>query len=409
MVAGLTDRAVKAATPGEKTRRLPDGFGLYLQIEPTGGKLWRYRYRFGGREKMISLGKYPQVSLAEARRARDGARSILDQGKDPSVEKALVRAASLAEAGDTFEVVARDWFERRSPSWVPRHASICLRSLEGDVFPSLGRLPIRAITAPIVLKLIREIEGRGALDVAKRVRQRISAVFVHGIATGRCEADPAAIITSALAAPQKKKRAAVTTIEDAREVLAAVERVPAQAISLLAHRLLALTAARPGEVLGARWAEFEGLDGPEPVWRIPAGRMKMRAEHIIPLPPQAIEVLRVLHPLSGRTDFLFPNARRVTAPANITLLAAILLRAECRGRHMPHGWRAAFSTIMNEHFPEDRAVIDLMLAHAPRNQVEAAYNRAAHRARRRELARIWADLLLQGARPAQEVVSEAHR
>ena len=408
-MAGLTDRAVKAATPGEKTRRLTDGFGLYLQIEPTGGKLWRYRYRFGGKEKMISLGKYPKVSLADARRARESARSILDQGKDPSVEKALMRAVAMSEAGDTFEVVARDWFERRSPSWVPRHASICLRSMEGDVFPSLGRLPIRAITAPIVLKLIREIEGRGALDVAKRVRQRISAVFVHGIATGRCEADPAAIITSALAAPQKKKRAAVTTIGDAREVLAAVERVQAQAISLLAHRLLALTAARPGEVLGARWAEFEGLDGPEPVWRIPAGRMKMRAEHIIPLPPQAIEVLRVLHPLSGRTDFLFPNARRVTAPANITLLAAILLRAECRGRHMPHGWRAAFSTIMNEHFPEDRAVIDLMLAHAPRNQVEAAYNRAAHRARRRDLARIWADLLLQGARPAQEVVSEAHR
>ncbi|MFC0410211.1 tyrosine-type recombinase/integrase [Roseomonas elaeocarpi] len=412
----LTDKQIKAAAPKDKPYRLADGQGLHLQVMPApkkgengreakASKLWRYRYEFGGKEKMLALGKYPDVSLSQARAAREAARALLRQGRDPSAERMLQKASDAVAAVTTFEAVARDWFAVRSPTWVPKHAVICMNSLEGDVFPVIGRIPVRDITAPMVLALLRKIEARGAADVAKRVRQRMSAIFVHAIASGQGDTDPAAVVAPALVTPQKTRRPAVATIEEARQVLRDVEERSAKPLSLLAHRLVALTAVRVGEAGQAEWSEFEGLNGAEPRWRIPAARMKMRRDHLVMLAPQAVELLRLAHPLSGRSRFVFPNARRPSAGFANTLLADLLLRAGYEGRHVPHGWRATFSTILNERFPQDRGVIDLMLAHEGKGAIEAAYNRATHDMRKRELWAAWANMLLEGATPAEALLS----
>ncbi|MFC0407960.1 tyrosine-type recombinase/integrase [Roseomonas elaeocarpi] len=405
----LTDKEVRAAEKRDKPYRLSDGQGLHLQVTTAGGKLWRYRYEIAGREKMLALGKYPAMGLAAARKAREAARAHLDEGRDPSVEKRLKRVAEAAAADTTFEAVARAWFKQKGPTLVPAHAKIVLSTLEKDAFPALGRLPISQISVPIVLSVLRKMERRGAGHSARRLRQRISAVFTFAIASGLTEMDPAASVHRAMAPVTRNRQPAITDLDGVRKLLRAVETAEGFPTMLLAHRFLALTVVRPGELRAAEWTEIEDEDGPEPVWRIPAPRMKMKREHLVPLAPQAVEVIKALRALGKRGKLLFPHRWNSGLPMNQNSLGHLLDRAGYDKVHVPHGWRAAFSSIMNERYPADRGVIDLMLAHAPKDKVEAAYNRAQHLQRRREISQLWADLLLEGGLSAADLLDRAGR
>ena len=406
----LNDAKIRAAKPGPKAYKLADAHQLYLYVSPQGSKLWRMKFKFDGKEKTLSLGAYPLVSLVAAREKRDDARRLLAEGLDPTVEKKLKIKANIEASRNTFEKIAREWDEANSPQWAKRHAADVLRSFERDVFASLGSLPIAAITPPKVLETLRAIEARSAIETAKRIRQRISGVYAYAIACGIAESDPSDKVDAALKPmPRKGRQPAITDMVELRAMLGAVDQDSARPVTRLALRLIALTAVRPGELRGARWSEFEDLDGSAPLWRIPAARMKgdrerkeeMGGDHLVPLAPQSVAVIRAVQQLTGSAPLVFPSARHLHHPMSENALGYLLNRVGYHGRHVPHGFRAAFSTIMNEwanqHGREDdRAVIDLMLAHVPRNKVEGAYNRAAYMERRRELACEWARMLVSG-------------
>ncbi len=454
----LNDAKVKAAKPREAAYKLSDSGQLFLHVTPAGGKHWRMNYTFGKNaagkpaQKTLTIGPYPVVSLGEAREARDAAKRILLEGRDPAVVKQLTQQDRSAAAVATFQTIAERWFQMRSGwslakldawraqhgaarvrdaanwsdpkvrGWSAVHSDDVLKSLRRDAFPALGALPMIDIDTPKVLELLRAIEKRGAIESAHRLRQRISDIFTFGMVEGVCRIDPAPIsLTKVLRSKPKarKQPSIVDGTEDnaervrrVRDLLAAIEAERTRATTKFAMRLLALTAVRPGEIAGAEWAEFQELDGPAPLWRIPAARMKgdkdrkeeAGGDHLVPLSRQAVEVLVALQQLSGRYALLFPGERFAHRPISENTLNALLKRAGYANRHVPHGFRAAFSTIMNEraNAPDgDRAVIDLMLAHVPGNKVEAAYNRAAYMGRRRELAQEWADMLIVGLEPPE--------
>nr|WP_314075062.1 integrase arm-type DNA-binding domain-containing protein [uncultured Roseococcus sp.] len=405
----LTDRGIKALTAQAKPFKVVDDKGLHVLVSTTGAKLWRYRYKFGGKEKLLALGSYPEVSLGQARDARDEARALLRAGKDPGLERKLRRAAGEAAVEDTFEKAARAWHARMASTWTSTHATDVISSLEAHVFPTLGPLPMAAITPPMVLHVLRAIEARPAIETAHRVRQRISAVFVDAIAGGTASADPAAVVKGALRPVEKGRQPAITELPALQEMLRRAETTAAHPVSLLALRLLALTVVRPGELRYAVAGEMKDLAGEDPRWEIPAPRMKMKEDHWVPLSRQAVEVLEVLMPMVANRQWLFPTDRFPRRPMSENTLGYLLNRAGYQGRHVPHGFRASFSTIMNEAYPADRAVIDLMLAHKPKDRVEAAYNRALYWPRRRELAQAWADTLLNGFPPALTLLNGPRR
>lgn len=314
--------------------------------------------------------------------------------------------------------------------WALVHQNDVIRSLERDVFDAIGDLPIAQLTPPLILAVLREIEARGAIETAKRVRQRISSVFVYAIAQGITQVDPAEKLGAVLKPLRKGRQPAITDLVALRKMIITAEEDPARPITRLALRLLALTAVRPSELRGAEWHEFEDLNGPLPLWRIPASRMKgdldrkdeLNGDHLVPLTPQALAVLRALWPLTGDGPMLFPGSRHGHKPMSENAIGYLLNRAGYHGHHVPHGFRAAFSTIMNEWAERegkehDRRVIDLMLAHVPKEKVEVAYNRAAYMPRRRELAEVWADMLSEGladpvvlvARPAKATGPRSRR
>jgi integrase len=373
------------------------------------------------KQKTLVIGPYPLIGLAEASTKRDAARKHLLDGRDPNIEKLLKAHAQLASSRNTFEKTARAWFKLRMPQWAPVHAGDVIRSLERDVFPAIGTLPIASIKAPKILEVLRAIEDRPAIETARRVRHRISGVFVYAIAAGLAEHDPAGSIGQALKPlPKKGKQPAITDLDGLRDMLRAAEDGFARPVTRLGLRLLALTAVRPGELRHARWDEFENLDGNAPLWRIPAERMKgdkkrkddAEIGHWVPLTQQCIDVLTALHPLTGSGPILFPSARHSQRPMSENAIGYLLNRSGYHGRHVPHGWRAAFSTLMNEWAKlngraDDREVIDLMLAHVPENKVEGAYNRAAYMPRRRELAQTWADMLMADLPSASTLLTKA--
>lgn len=408
----LTDAQIRKAKAADKAFKLTDGAGLHLFVTPAGGKHWRYRYEFGGKEKLLSLGPYPALSLADARTARDEAKSTLRDGRDPSTVKKLKRLTAETSAATTFESVAREWHKRQKPGWVERHAADVIDSLEREIFPALGSIPIREIGAPEVVALLRTVEDRGAIETARRLRQRMSAVFQFAIAEGTAAIDPASMVQKAMASVPKGRQPAITKLDDARVMLAKAEAEHAHPVTKLALRILALTVVRPGTLAATPWEEWAGLDHSAPVWQIPAERMKLRLaqksdearDHLVPLPRQAIEAIDALRTISGRGPLAFPNTRHAHKPMSENAMGYLLNRAGYHGHHVPHGWRATFSTIMNERFRADKAVIDLMLAHVPKDKVERAYNRALHLDRRRELAQEWADLILEGAKPASDLL-----
>lgn len=413
----LTDVQIRKAKAGDKPLKLTDGGGLYLHVPPTGNKVWRLRYEIGGKEKLLTLAPYPDMSLSDAREARTAAKKLLREGKDPSAEKRRTKARPAPKDRPTFESVAREWHAIQLPQWTETHAYDVLHSLERDVFPTLGSRDVDDISAAEVLEVLREIEGRPAIETAKRVRQRMSAVFVYAIASGRAASDPAAIVQKALKPLKKGRQPAIVDPEGARKILRDVDTTPAHPLNKLAMRLLALTVLRPGTLLSTPWTELDRLDNARPLWAVPAARMKLRLmykddeqrDHLVPLPWQAVEIIKAAKRLSGRSPYVFPNARHAHRPASENMLGYLLNRAGYHHRHVPHGWRATFSTLMNERFREDRAVIDLMLAHVPKDRVEGAYNRAEHLERRREIAQEWADFITAGLMPIEDLMELPRR
>lgn len=405
----LNDARLRAAKPRAKAYKLTDSHRLYALITPAGGKLWRWNYTYDGKQKSLALGAYPMVTLVDARAKRDVALGVLAEGRDPAVARKLQVDANLEAGRQTFEVVARAWHERSKPQWAVVHADDVIRSLERDVFPTIGAIPISELTPPIILEVLTAIEERGAIETAKRLRQRISATFAYGIAKGVCEKDPSERLGVVLKPLRKGRQPAITDLTRLRKMVADAEEDFARPVTRLALRLLALTSVRPNEIRGAAWSEFEELNGPEPLWRIPAARMKgdldrkaeIDGDHLVPLAPESVAVLRALWPLTGSGQLVFPSNRLASRPMSSNAIGYLLNRAGYHGHHVPHGFRAAFSTIMNEWAKvngrtDDREVIDLMLAHVPTNKVEGAYNRAMYLSRRRELARVWAKMLVEG-------------
>lgn len=416
----LSDTKVRGAKGTGKAYKLSDGEQLYLHVSAVGGRVWRMNYQFGRNaqgkpaQKTLTIGPYPAISLKDARDARDLAKSMLAKGIEPRPGDLFERGAGH-DTRPTFKGVAMAWHKLQMQRWSKVHAKDVLDCLEKLVFPAIGDLAIEDIQSPEVLRLLQKIVEGGAIETAHRTRQRISAIFVYGIATNQTVRDPAASLAIALPRkPKAKPQPAITDLPALRQMLVDCEAERCRAHTKLALRLLALTAVRPNEIHGARWDEFEDLDGEEPLWRIPAHRMKgdmdRKAEedgdHLVPLAPQAVAVLKAMMPLTGDLELIFPSDRHVHRPMSENTLRALLIRAGYYQRHVPHGFRSAFSTIMNERVERawreaghataspDRAIIDLMLAHVPANRVEGAYNRAAYMPRRRELALEWADILL---------------
>ncbi|MFT4028013.1 MAG: integrase arm-type DNA-binding domain-containing protein [Novosphingobium sp.] len=376
-------------------------------MRPNGSKLWRLKYRFAGKEKLLALGAYPEVSLTSARNKRAAARALLDQGIDPAIEKRQRTATLVAEALDSFKQTALAWHKIKEKTLSPRYGKQVMDRLENHVFPKIGSLPLKAITPPMALEVIRAIEAKGHHDMAHRVVNHMSDVFVWAIASGIAEQDPAGTIRKALAPTDTRLRPAMMKLELARSVLVKTEAMPdAHWSTLLASRLLALTAARPGVVQLAERSEFEDLDGELPIWRIPAAKMKLTRrqkrdaawEFVIPLSLEAVAVVKAALSVTASAKWLFTGIGGKDKPISDSTISGLYRDAGFRGIHVPHGWRATFSTIMNERAAAEdrernRAIIDMMLAHTQEG-VEPIYNRAMYMPRRRELAQTWADLLM---------------
>ena len=390
----LTIGAVKAAAPQARAYKLHDTGGLFLFVTPAGTKSWRLKYRFKGREKLLVLGRYPDIALQIARARREAAREKLAANVDPGAKKA---------DGDRVDVVARAWHRHGCATWSPAHAEDVLSSLDRDVFPAIGARPISSIEPAELLELVRVVERRGCLESAGRLRQRLSAIFGFAIAEGHhVTTDPAAQLGRAMAGGKlTSPHPALVTVAECRQLLADVAALKPGAAVLGASQLLALTAVRLDAVRGMRWEEIEDLDGDAPLWRVPPARMKLsrakkgedRFAHLVPLSPAAVEVLRAAARRRRGSDLVFPGRDRAR-PIGEATLRDLYVRAGHAGRHVPHGWRASFSTILNEELGESwSAAIDAALAHSPKDKVEAAYNRADRLARRRELMERWAAML----------------
>lgn len=405
----LTDIAIRKSKPSGKPIKLSDGHGLHLFVSPAGGKSWRFRYEIGGKEKLLTLGKYPAMGIADARTARDKAKAILAEGRDPSVAKKQSRILTGQQSTETFEVIGREWHRTNRPRWSAIHADDILASLVRDVFPSIGAYPVREITVPDVLATLRAVEARESFETTRRLRQRIAAIFSFAIASGKADQNPALVVAGALTPFVRGRQPAVTTLEEARELIQRFEMMSGHPLTKLAHRLLALTAVRPGVILGLPWAE---LPHGATLWTIPAKRMKLALrhktdaarDHVVPLSRQAIEVIEAARTLTKYGPLVFPNYRNAHAPMTEGAMRLMLHKAGYKDRHVAHGWRSTFSTVMNERYPKDRQIIDLMLAHVPKDEVEGAYNRALHLQRRGELAQIWADLLTEGLTSADRLL-----
>lgn len=385
----LSDVKIRNAKASDKPQRLWDGGGLYLEVAPSGAKLWRLKYRYQGKEKLLALGQLGLVSLREAREACNEWKKLLAKGLDPAVVRKQSRREAAHRAANSFEAVAREWYAKQAHVWVAHHASDVLRRLEVNLFPDLGPRPIAEVTAPELLAVLRKIEHRGAYDLAHRILQVASQVFRYGVATSRCQRDPAPDLRGALT-PHKAKNQAAVKPEDVPALLRAVAEYGkiGDRQTVLALRLLALTFVRTGELIGATWDEID-LDGA--TWVVPAERMKMRTEHVVPLSRQAVAVLNELKPIAGESRFVLPGRNSDKPISNNTLLFA-LYRLGYKGRMTGHGFRSVASTILNESgFHPD--VIERQLAHCERNDVRGAYNRAEYMKERQAMMQQYADML----------------
>ncbi|WP_297463233.1 phage integrase central domain-containing protein [Ferrovum sp.] len=388
----LTDTQCRnaACTEGLRIRKLSDGGGLYLWVYADGKKYWRLRYWIDNKEKSISLGSYPEISLKVARSKRDDEREHLDRHQDPAAQRRVEKIQSQLKLEGTFEFVAREWYEKRKHTWVAHHAQDVLRRLEVNLFPLLGTRPINEVEAPELLASARTIEKRGAFDLAHRMIQVSGQVFRYGIATGRCKRDISADLRGALTPHVKKHQAAIKPEElpDLMRAIHSYDKTTGEKKTRLALELLALTFVRTNELIGAIWKEF---DFNKKLWIIPAERMKMRTEHFVPLSRQAIVVLEELKKDNRGSELVFPGLNPWRSISNNTMLFA-LYRMGYKSRMTGHGFRAVASTALNEMGLRSD-VIERQLAHGERNKVRAAYNRAEYLQERIKLMQTWADYL----------------
>lgn len=387
----LTNTAITNAKPATKPFKLADEKGMFLLVTPSGGKWWRLKYRFGGKEKQLSLGIYPEVSLKAARDRRDDARRLLAEGVDPGENRKAVKSAMTERAANSFEAVAREWYAKKLPGWAPSNAEKIIRRLELDAFPWLGGRPIAEITPPELLKTLRRIEERGAIDSAHRMRYYFGQIFRYAIATGRAERDIAADLRGALSTTETQHRAAITDPKAIGALLRAMDDYQGTFITKCALRLAPMVFVRPGELRKAEWAEID-LDRAE--WNIPPARMKMREPHLVPLSAQAVEILRELHALTGQGKYVFPGARSNGRPmSDNAILAALRRMGFAKDEMSGHGFRAMARTILDEVLGVRPDFIEHQLAHAVRDPNGRAYNRTAHLAERRKMMQMWSDYL----------------
>jgi len=385
----LSDTAIKNAKPGLKPIRLFDGGGLYLEISPAGGKWWRLKYRYAGKEKRISLGVYPEVELKKARSKTLDARRLLADGVDPSANRTAVRTAGADRAANSFEVVAQEWFAKKKATWAKGHSSKIIARLENDIFPWLGARPIAEITAPELLATLRRIEGRGTLETAHRALNNCAQVFRYAVATGRAMSDPSVALRGALVPVKGEHLAAVTDPKRAGELLRAISDYVGTPIVKAALQLAPMVFVRPGELRTAQWADID-MDIAE--WRYTVG--KTNTQHIVPLATQAVTILRELQPLTGRGRYVFPSARSSQRPmSDNAILAALRRMGIAKDEMSGHGFRAMARTILDEVLGFRPDFIEHQLAHSVRDPLGRAYNRTQHLAERKKMMQQWADYL----------------
>jgi integrase len=385
----MTDTAVRNAKPTRKTRKLFDGNGMYLEIAPTGSKWWRLKYRIGGREKRISLGVYPDVSVKDARDKRDAARKLIANGIDPSEQRKSQKLAQAVSTANTFEAITREWYAKHSLMWVPAHGERKLSRFERDVFPWVGSRPISEISAPELLTLLRRIESRGVQETAKRALFDCGQVFRYAVATGRADHDISADLRGALAPAKTEHFAATTDPKKLAGILRAMDGYEGTATVRSALRLMPLVFVRPGELRKAKWADIDVVAGE---WRFMV--TKTNTPHIVPLSRQAVEVLDALKPVTGEGNFVFPSPRSGTRPiSDNAVLAAMRTLGIPQEEMTGHGFRAVARTLLDEelHFRPD--FIEHQLAHAVKDPNGRAYNRTAFLAERHEMMQTWADYL----------------
>ncbi|MDR3100846.1 MAG: integrase arm-type DNA-binding domain-containing protein [Paraburkholderia sp.] len=404
----LTDLAVRNAAPREKAYRLADAAGMYLEITPAGGKYWRLKYRYGGKEKRLALGVYPETALKQARERRDAARQLLSQGVDPGVARKAEKQAKLVSGANTFEAVAREWHLKFAPALSDSHATRNLRRLEKHVFPYIGSRPIGDLMPADVLPVLQRIEKTGHIETAHRVRVLIGQVMRYAVSTGRAARDIAADLRDALPPAQVKHHAAVTEPVALGALLRAIDGYTGTATVTAALRLAPLVFQRPGELRQAEWTEFD-LDAA--LWTVPAARMKRRKDkkengetHLVPLSRQAVAILRDLYLLTGRGRFVFPSLRGADRPmSDMAMSAAFKRMGFDSDTALPHGWRATARTLAVEALGVPAEVVEMQLAHEVRDSLGRAYNRTQWLDARRDLMQKWADYL-DGLRAGAKVV-----
>jgi integrase len=388
-VTPLSDSAIKTAKPKDRLYKITDGQGLYLEIKPTGSKLWRFKYRFDGKEMVpLSFGPYPELTLVAARKKRDEARRLVLEGIDPAEQKKTNKLAQKI-TGLTFEGLAREWFAYNSPRWAESTARKASLYMENDLIPVIGARPVNAITRPELVELVRKVEARGTLNAAGKIRQWLHQIFRYGLATGVVDANPATDL-DVVAAPAKATRHHPhITFAELPELLGNIESTNINTLTRCAIRLLVLTAVRPGELRQAPWSEFD-LDAA--VWTIPRERMKARRAHVVPLPRQAVTILRQLEEISGDYPLLFPGQQKADRPMSENTINKALRLMGYEGRQTGHGFRHLLSTELNgRNYNKDW--IERQLAHGSDDEIRDTYNHATYLEQRREMMQAWADSL----------------
>lgn len=385
----LTDTLIKNTKPTDKTQKLFDGNGLYLEVTSKGSKRWRFKYRFTGKEKLLSVGLYPEISLKVARERRDDLRRKVAEGIDPSVQRKALKDAHLEKSANTFEVIGREWHLKFSSTWVPSHADRILNRLERDLFPWLGNKPIADLTPVEVLSCLRRIEKRGVLETAHRALQNCSQIFRYAVATGRADRDLTVDLKGALPPVKEKHFSAITEPERVGELLRAIDEFKGTVVVQCALKLAPLVFVRPGELRTAKW---EDIDLQNAEWRYHVS--KTSSDHIVPLSKQAIAILEEIYPLTGDGIYVFPSSRGQGRPMSDNAILSALRRMEIPKEEMSgHGFRAMARTILDEVMGFPIHIIEHQLAHAVKDANGRAYNRTSHLPQRKDMMQAWSTYL----------------
>ncbi len=388
----LTDVAVRGLQARDVVYKKADGAGLYIEVHPTGAKYWRLKYRYAGKERRLAIGVYPSVSLADARKQVQAAKSLLERGLDPTTEKRIAKARNVALTTQSFRSLVEEWLSRGSRSrWSDSYSDKVATVLNANVLSRLGEMPLTSITAPMVVEAVHAIEARGAMEQAARALRWVKGAFRYAVATGRIDRSPLAdVMGSDVLAGRESKGYAHLQLEEIGPFLRALNEYPGRPETAIAVRMLLLTAVRTGELRGATWQEF---DIPKSLWRIPADRMKSRREHVVPLSNQLLQLLDGLRGLTGHSTYLFPGTGKRTPYISENTINKAIALVGFKGRVVGHGFRATFSSIANESGLFQPDVIERQLAHKERDEVRAAYHRSTYIDDRKRLMQWWADRL----------------